>query len=125
MENKRVMEKAVATPKKIIPKGSSRKNKLRKNTGKAPIKHKIKVLKMRVIKSVKTSIGKVRTCLKVFPSLVMPVAEKVPVSPGETKEQFVNLLIDGGKLATKAANEMDINVNYVCKWFNEYKEKHN
>ena len=42
----------------------------------------------------------------------------------ELKEQTARYVLETGQSATKVAKEIGATVNTVCRWVNEYKEKH-
>ena len=48
---------------------------------------------------------------------------KVKYSP-EMKEQTVKYILEGGKPASKAAVELGIDKNTICRWVREYREAH-
>ena len=43
----------------------------------------------------------------------------------EMKLQTVKYVLEGGRSATKVAKEPGIDVNTVCRWVKDYREKHN
>ena len=48
---------------------------------------------------------------------------KVKYSP-EMRAQTVKYILEGGKSASKAAVELGIDKNTVCRWVREYREAH-
>ena len=43
----------------------------------------------------------------------------------EMKEQTAKLVIEGGKSATRVAEELGLDKNTVCRWVRDYRRKHN
>ncbi|MBO4794622.1 MAG: transposase [Clostridia bacterium] len=48
---------------------------------------------------------------------------RVKYSP-EMRAQTVKYILEGGKSASKAAVELGIDKNTVCRWVREYREAH-
>ena len=43
----------------------------------------------------------------------------------EFREQTARHILESGKSATSMAEEMDIDINTVCRWVRDYRRKHN